>query len=630
MLWDFGAFIQTCLITLCSMACVHAFLYSNKAIPKDVRKLFLILTAVLMLESLESYVDERFYQWTDDSLYHWRIFVSSIGYCMRPLMLYVVMLIMTRNVKRKAKYFLLAIPSIITFVMCVLAFFTKWVFWYDEVNRFHGGPLRYVIFAMLLVYFVMIFVSAITNFRKRGGETFVIFGIILLLSFDWILALIYDDINMHLELEALSALLYFMYFVSIFHAKKIEEKEIERIDSERCLTKIMLDQSIETLAYTIDAKDKYTKGHSSRVAKYSRMIAMVSGKSEEECREVYLSGLLHDIGKISINDTIINKPGKLTNEEYEKIKNHPAYGAKILQKMKSITYLQNGAMYHHERYDGKGYPCGLKGDEIPELARIISVADAYDAMTSSRSYRPAMDQCEVKQEIWKGIGTQFDPTFAKAMISLIDADVNYNMREIQGEQDEIVFDDVDTRIEWPSSPKEQKADITMMQETELNSLAAFIMVEDHWCNPSAGVLVSNGSKHISFHSVTREEASYIWSTPAILLYSSDDGKVTGANYEELGVFMAAGYSWKSGSSIADYSEFTKNPGFESWDNWILRNKLGLDYTIDTMFRDNTVEFTINNDLLKVDARLILPKDYSKKVYLSVAGERSDIFDVVSF
>jgi len=627
MLWNLGEFLQHCLIAYCSMACIHAFLYTNRAMPKDVRRLFLILTTVLMLESLESYFDTRLYLFAHENVAVWRIIVSSIGYCLRPFMLYTVMLIIMRNVNRKYKEILLAIPTIITALLCIPAFFTKWVFWYDDDNGFHSGPLRYAIFAMLFVYFIMLLASAIKDFKKRGKESFVIFGVIFLLAMDWIMVLVFDVVNLHLTLEALSALLYFMYFVSVFHAKRIEEKDLERMNSERLLTKVMLDQSIETLAYTIDAKDKYTKGHSSRVAKYSRMIATILNKSEEECREVYLAGLLHDIGKISISGKIINKPGKLSDEEFEIIKKHPVYGEKILQKMKSIPYLQTGALYHHERYDGKGYPNGLKGEEIPELARIIAVADAYDAMTSYRSYRPTMDQGLVKQEIWKGMGTQFDPTFAKIMIALIDADIKYENREIPGEQDEIIFDDVNTKVEWPSVPVEQSSEINMMQETDAETLAAFIFLEDHWCKPSDGIQVTNKKQKIGFHGVTREKSKYVWSAPAVLVYSSDDGKVMGPNYDELGVFMSAGYGWHAGSSEYEYSGFTKNEGFESWEKWIARNKEGLDYTLDFQLEGNMVVLTFNNDMLKMDAHLAMPEKYSKKIYVALSGEGSDVSDI---
>ena len=143
----------------------------------------------------------------------------------------------------------------------------------------------------------------------------------------------------------------------------------------------------------------------------------------------YMMGLLHDVGKIGIPDAVINKPAKLTEEEFAIIKTHPGMGASILGKIKDRPNLASGARWHYERYDGKGYPDGLKGTEIPEEARIIAVADAYDAMTSCRSYRKAMPQEVVRQEIEKGMGTQFDSEFANIMLAMIDEDTEYQLRE---------------------------------------------------------------------------------------------------------------------------------------------------------------------------------------------------------
>lgn len=186
---------------------------------------------------------------------------------------------------------------------------------------------------------------------------------------------------------------------------------------------------IKALALAIDAKDRYTNGHSSRVAEYSKEIAARYGYGEKEQDEIYMIGLLHDVGKIGIPDAIINKKDRLSDEEYEIIKKHPIIGTQILGSIKELPNLSNGARWHHERYDGKGYPDGLVGDEIPEVARIIAVADAYDAMTSHRSYRDTLPQSEVRDEIKRCSGTQFDPKFADIMISIIDEDKDYELRE---------------------------------------------------------------------------------------------------------------------------------------------------------------------------------------------------------
>ncbi|MBQ3841435.1 MAG: response regulator [Ruminiclostridium sp.] len=186
---------------------------------------------------------------------------------------------------------------------------------------------------------------------------------------------------------------------------------------------------VEALADAIDAKDTYTNGHSGRVAEYSKEIAKRAGYTALKQNDIYMMGLLHDVGKIGVPDAVINKPARLTDDEFELIKNHPVLGARILKKIKEMPKLAVGARWHHERYGGGGYPDGLKGDDIPEEARIIAVADAYDAMTSRRSYREVLTQEHVRSEIVNGKGTQFDPRFADIMLTMIDEDTEYNMRE---------------------------------------------------------------------------------------------------------------------------------------------------------------------------------------------------------
>ena len=188
-------------------------------------------------------------------------------------------------------------------------------------------------------------------------------------------------------------------------------------------------QVVQAMSMAIDAKDTYTNGHSSRVAKYARMIAKRAGYSERLQDQIYIMGLLHDMGKIGVSDAIISKPAKLTDEEYETIKKHPVIGAQILQTISEFPELSVGARWHHERYDGRGYPDGLTGTDIPETARMIAVADTYDAMTSRRSYRSALPQDIVKAEFVKCSGTQFDPRFAEIMVQLIEEDKDFRLRE---------------------------------------------------------------------------------------------------------------------------------------------------------------------------------------------------------
>ena len=189
-------------------------------------------------------------------------------------------------------------------------------------------------------------------------------------------------------------------------------------------------QIVEALAASVDAKDRYTHGHSSRVAAYSRELARRAGYSLAEQDQIFMMGLLHDVGKIGVPDAIINKTARLTDEEFAVIKTHPGVGAEILKKITDLPELMLGARWHHERYDGRGYPDALAGTDIPEVARIITVADTYDAMTSNRSYRGALPQETVRAEIARCRGSQFDPRFADLMLDMIDEDRDYQMKEV--------------------------------------------------------------------------------------------------------------------------------------------------------------------------------------------------------
>lgn len=193
--------------------------------------------------------------------------------------------------------------------------------------------------------------------------------------------------------------------------RRLDEKtkEMERITI----------QAIMTVANTVDAKDDYTKGHSMRVAAYSELLAQRLGWSDEEIQNIYYVAMLHDVGKIGVPDAVLNKPFKLTDVEFRLIKGHTLMGAEILNDFKMFPNVSVGAKYHHERYDGKGYPEGLKGESIPLVARVIGLVDSYDAMTSNRVYRKRLNDDIVMQELQKGKGSQWDPDLVDIFVELI-------------------------------------------------------------------------------------------------------------------------------------------------------------------------------------------------------------------
>jgi HD-GYP domain-containing protein (c-di-GMP phosphodiesterase class II) len=175
---------------------------------------------------------------------------------------------------------------------------------------------------------------------------------------------------------------------------------------------------LHSLTSAVDAKDAYTCGHSERVALLSRHLATLVARPDHEVERIYMAGLLHDVGKIGVPETVLQKTGKLTPEEFDQMKKHPEIGARILCDVKQLEDIIPGVLYHHERYDGKGYPTGLAGRDIPLMGRIICLADCFDAMTSNRTYRKALPLEVALTEIRRCSGTQFDPELAEAFLSI--------------------------------------------------------------------------------------------------------------------------------------------------------------------------------------------------------------------
>ena len=304
--------------------------------------------------------------------------------------------------------------------MLFLSQFTNLYYYFDENNIYHRASWNFVSYIFPIAAIVVLLVTLIQhrqNLKKRLLLPLLLFTIMPPISSIFYL---FSKGASSLTYIFIVGMMVLLYCFSILDANKViktaHQKEVD-----------LVRQTTLALVEAIDAKDSYTNGHSRRVADFSVAIAEKAGKSREECEKIHLIALLHDVGKIGIPDAIINKEGKLTDEEYAIIKTHPRVGREILSKISASPELAIGASFHHERYDGKGYPFGLKGEEIPEMARIIAIADTYDAMASKRSYRDVLPESKIKSEIEKGIGTQFDPQFAKIMLELINSGEIYRL-----------------------------------------------------------------------------------------------------------------------------------------------------------------------------------------------------------
>ncbi len=416
-------------------------------------------------------------------------------------------------------------------------------------------------------------------FYKKTG--FIISIVIMLIQFPvYIINLVRDHTLM--SIPGFFTGVFTIIMIMIIYLKQ------HRLEEEEKRMRHLFEQTATALVNAIDAKDRYTHGHSARVADYSRKIAELAGKNAQECEEIYYAALLHDVGKIGVLRSIINKPGKLTKEEYEMIKQHPAMGAMILEKISEYPYLSIGAHWHHERFDGGGYPDGLKGEDIPEIARIISVADAYDAMSSLRSYRDPIPQDKVREEIVKYAGTQFDPGFARMMIRLIDEDAEYDMKE-RSEAGGL-FDD------------------------------GGFAVGEHRSVIGPGILITSFMTTIKLSVASDDEPTGVVPSPSMVLFDSLDGIVHSKEkeVEEL-LYFEYGEVWFDGRTVTGGARKIQSTSRENISNDVHKGE----YRIEAVRVKDHARVVITGENLVTDTIIALP-DSTRYMYIGLTGEHCRI------
>lgn len=363
---------------------------------------------------------------------------------------YVFLRYIQNYISKKNKSVNMTVQKIVFMVFAVALLinaFSGFLFSFDREGRYiHGAG--YIIVYLIPLYYAFVAASELIKYRKQfnvkqqvSSGLYIVMSIAgplmqLLFFPNVLLGVFTPSIAVLIVLFSMETPDYQMLMKTLAELdglRKSLDEEVKRQtkNAEKRMEELerLSEEVVLTLAKTVDAKDKYTSGHSERVAKYAREIAKRMGLSKKEQWEIYYMGVLHDIGKIGIPDAIINKEGKLTDDEFRIIKSHPVIGAEVLENIDEIPNISIGARFHHERYDGRGYPEHKAGEDIPIQARIIGISDAYDAMTSKRSYRDPLPQEVVRSEIEKGKGTQFDPACAEIMLLMIDEDNEYCMRE---------------------------------------------------------------------------------------------------------------------------------------------------------------------------------------------------------
>ncbi len=484
-------------------------------------------------------------------------------------------------------------------VCLIISQFTGLYYTFDAENFYHRAPLimlsYFFPFAIMLLQF-----SVIIQYRNRIARRIRI--PLLFFAIIPFCATVIQFFTYGLSLQNIAVVgevIILYIFVLVDMNKTVEwanKFEVDFLKEEQKNMLIMFDQTATALANAIDAKDQYTHGHSLRVAEYSKRIAMAAGKDEKYCTDIYYAGLLHDVGKIGVPVSIINKPGKLTEEEFAEIKKHPVIGSQILSSISKSPYLSIAANSHHERYDGHGYPYGLKGEDIPEIARIIAVADSYDAMTSIRSYRDPIPQQKVREEIVKGMGTQFDPTFAKIMLHMIDVDTEYMLKE-----------------------HEKVSDISGKSE---------IHCEEYRSEKSEGMVLTRQITKIHIRCKADESTLSERCAPTMVLFDSLDSRIheTESKQREMMYFEYASIRCDGHTECAGARKLKLEP-IVSKHIPASEFKNGIDYDIEAVKFNDHILIKVQSLFVTFQVTVALP-DNARFAYIALTGEHCYLSNLI--
>lgn len=481
--------------------------------------------------------------------------------------------------------------AILGMILAVVAAFTGLYYTFDNHNLYHRGP-GFLIAYIIPVVCPLIMFSVVQQYRKVFGKliyTSVLLYIFVPLGCGIIQIFAYGVSITNMAMVVVSIALYVFSYLDINNSvQHAHEIELEHIQGETKRMQRVFIQTANAFVAAVEQKDDISKGNAARVAEYAKRIARLVGKDEDECQKIYYAALLHDVGMIGIPDSVIKKEDKPDEADRELLKQKPVIGKEILSRITEFPYLSIAAASSHERYNGTGYPEGLSGEEIPEIARIIAVADAYVTMTSPKHYRPARPVFEARDAMVRGEGVEFDPAFAELMVKIIDEDSRQLIEE-------------DTAV----------------IETDLTCGTYRDAVTN-------GIPVENEILEIFFDCELKEEEG-IFSAPSLLLFDSYDGRVHGDKKTiEAYHYLEYAEVWFDAPSVTtaarkieehplDPGSFTLDGDAGAAENGLHRYAIGV-----ARFEDHLKLKMKCGDIAK-EVIVALPGG-SKSVYLGLTGE----------
>lgn len=593
---------QLNIMLVLSSACgtIALFVLIARALPKR-RRISLLLLELSSMFLL--YFDRLAYMYSGDMSSRGYIMVRVTNFLVYSLTLVVILslnlylidLLMNEGELEKIPRRLIAVRILgyIGILMVVISAFTGLYYYFDEMNRYHRGP-GFILCYLFPLITPLIILTVVIQYRKRLNKgvfiSIVLFVVLpIIASIIQIYAYGLSLTNMTIVGVAMIAYIFALFDIND-KLEKANKREIEFLKEERVSMQKLFEQTASAFVDAIDAKDEFSKGHSHRVADYSRRIAKACGKNDKECDVVYYSALLHDVGNIGVMDPTKDTDEKLTEEEIEILNQKTMIGDTLLSSISDYPYLKDGAHYVNERYDGSGYPNGIKGEEIPEVARIISIADHYDNLTSTKSYRAPFPQAVVREEFVREAGKMFDPRFSTIMVNLIDSDSKYEMSDDQ------------TVHEF----KEQ------------------IECDEYRDDIQKGILIENIYTDISFKFEERKKDDKEFSTPSLLIYDSFDGRVHD-DKKTIKAFhyLEYGEIWFDGNIVCTAARNMTVKELQAED---VKNDEKR-FTIRAGRYEDHVRIVVSDGSKSYEVTMAL-QDSSKYAYIGITGEHGILYDFI--
>lgn len=598
------------MLALASICLIIAFFTFISKIMSRKRKLILIAMEIGAAIWLEADRAAYIYRGTQGVFNHWTVKISNFFvFLMTVSELTLINSYLDDVLKNEGGLnytpFALKIGNImggVAIFLVIVSQFTGLYYTIDENNEYQRAPLFFI--SYIFPYLILLIQFGVLIYYRKRLRGRIAFSIFMFSTVSLVTSMI-QFFAYGVSLVDMSAV--FMVIVLYVYAlvemndrvEHAQQTEIDTLKGEHDAMRRLFEETATALVSAIDARDVYTKGHSIRVAEYSKEIARLAGMDEKRCDEVYFAGLLHDVGKICVSDSILQKTSELTPDEKEKIKQHSKIGGEILSNISEFPFIGIGAKFHHERYDGKGYPDGIAGEMIPEEARIVAVADTYDSMTSNRKYREAMPQSAVREEIIKCAGSQLDPKYCDIMVDMIDHDTEYMMRE-----------------------KENPIDSRYNEDLTASDKMRFGEYKE---NISEGIHIINKKTFISFDCQTELGFDEKKSMPAIIMFDSEDGCVHKDDRSiRLLKYMEYGEIWMDGNVIDTAARDIKvdiTPLEEETKKGIIH------YDIEAVRIKDHLRVQITDNFKKIDVIVALP-DTIRFSYLALTGEHCSIVNVM--